>query len=89
MLLQLADNNTYTSLVGEHDRNGRRHFRMREAAGTLMLEAMNDAGVYQVLGSGPMPFRGSFDDIRASVGVGTYQPEATSSTVIWDNLNTP
>jgi hypothetical protein len=76
-------------LIGYFPLTGRHGFRMREQAGTTYLDTLTDAGTWSQLGDAATPFSADFMDVTVSVGVGTYNVEATASTVVWDNLNVP
>lgn len=87
--IQLSDNGSYPLVAGYYPISARRTYRMRETAGTTYIENLSDAGTWQQLGSAATPLRFEFNDVFVTMGSGTYQPEATASTVVWDNLNTP
>ncbi len=80
---------SYTAIIGPFPFSNLRHFRMRESASTLYLDLQDDAGTYVNLGSAMTPARTSMQDVTAGFGAGTYQPEATSTTIRWDNINLP
>ena len=87
--IQLADNGVYTVPGGYFLLAAFRSLRMREDGGTLFLEGRNvDAG-WQTLGSSATPFGSQLNDLNITVGAGTYAAEASQTTVIWDNINTP
>ncbi len=89
VFIQLSDNATYTGIIGYFPMGGPRSVRMRELSGNLFLDAQTDAGLWQLLGSVPTPYRGVSNDVTVDIGAGTYNPEPSSSTVIWDNVNLP
>jgi hypothetical protein len=87
--VEMSDNGTYSAPLGYFPLGALRMLRLREQAGTLYLEGRNvDAGFLQ-LGSIPTPLADSWRDMSIGIGAGTYGVEATSSTVVWDNVNTP
>ena len=87
--LQLLNAGTYSAPLGYFPLGTLRVFRMRERAGTLFVEARNDDAGFRQLGSIPTPFAASWTDMSIGIGAGTYAAEPASSTVIWDNINTP
>ncbi|MDP1821671.1 MAG: hypothetical protein Q8L48_00430 [Archangium sp.] len=89
LIIQLADNATYTTILGDVPLAGRQSLRMREQTGRLFLEAKDDAGTWAEIESMPTPFRSDFMDMSIDIGAGTYMPEPAASTVIWDNVNLP
>ncbi|MDP2272812.1 MAG: hypothetical protein Q8N23_27475 [Archangium sp.] len=87
--VQMSDDTTYSAPLGYFPLQNFRAVRLREQAGTLFLEARNADAGFQQLGSVPTPLASYWRDMRIGLGAGTYGAEATSSTVIWDNVNTP
>ena len=89
VIIELNNMGAYSNLTGPFPMANLRRYRMREQSGTLFLDVQNDAGTYVTLGSGPTPFGSLLNDTTVSIGAGTYNAEAATSTVIWDNVNTP
>lgn len=87
--VELDDAGTYTEPLGSFPLAGRTSFKMREQAGTLSLQARDDAGTWITLGATSTPRRAAFTDTTLGIAAGSYRPESVSSTVTYDNVNVP
>lgn len=89
LVLELENNGNFTYPWGVHGLLGKRYLRVRESGGTLFFEAGATPGSYSVLGQTSTPLRQEWTDVTFDVGAGTFMPQGTATTVIWDNLNMP
>ncbi len=87
--VQLANNAVYTALIAATPLGTAVRFRVREQNGVVSLAKVTDAGTWLQVGSGVTPFSSEFSDVLFSQGAGTYALEASSTTVVFDNLNSP